>query len=454
VADWQLDGAWTDSGWIAPAHLRTDEAGRIISLTRGRPERPDEVVAGYALPGFRNAHSHAFQYAMAGLAEHLSRENDDFWSWRQAMYALALTIDPDQLEIIATMLYAEMVRHGYTAVAEFHYLHHDPAGNPYANPAEMGARLVAAAERAGIGITLVPVFYQTGDFTAPAGDDQRRFLFGSLDHWARHLEATAKVVVGAPHARMGGGLHSLRAARPEDVARVFEAVPAGAPRHIHIAEQQREVETCLAVHGLRPVEWLLEHVDVDARYNLVHATHMTPEETGDLAATGATVVLCPTTEGNLGDGFFPLRAFVAAEGSWAIGSDSHIGLSPLEELRWLDYGRRLSDEARNVLCREVGQDSGEAAFAAALSGGGLALGEPATPGFRPGTSFDAVILDSEWPLLAGRPTNRLLSTMIYAGDPSVLRGTIVNGQWVVREGRHREAESIGASYRATLSAMG
>ncbi|MDJ0842195.1 MAG: formimidoylglutamate deiminase, partial [Acidobacteriota bacterium] len=371
---WQFQGILTETGWLLPGWVQLDDTGNILAVGQGEAPEDAHRIAGYALPGFQNAHSHAFQYAMAGIAEHLTAPDDDFWSWREAMYRLALSIDPDDMEAIAAMLYAEMVRHGYTSVAEFHYLHHAPDGKPYADPAEMGARLVAAAERAGIRLTLVPVFYQTGDFGKPALPEQRRFIFPDLDAWRGHLEASAAVTARSPNAALGGGLHSLRAARPEDVAAIFEAVPQGAPKHIHIAEQTKEVDTCLKVLGKRPVEWLMEHVDLDDTFHLVHATHMTEEETRAVARSGASVVLCPSTEGNLGDGFFNLPTYLAEGGSFSIGTDSHIGLSPMEELRWLDYGRRLFNRKRNVLCMRAGQDSGAIAYGKSLLGGRRAMG--------------------------------------------------------------------------------
>jgi len=448
-----FDGVLTESGWLEPAWLTLDERGCLLAITTEKPQQVDEQVRGYAIPGFHNAHSHAFQYGMAGLAEHLSGAADDFWSWREAMYGLALTVDPEAVEAIAAMVYSEMLRHGYTAVAEFHYLHHAPDGTPYDNPAEMGERLVAAAQRTGIQLTLVPVFYQTGDFGKPASPRQRRFLSRSTEDWAKLIDASARAVAGVERARLGIGVHSLRAARGEDVIDVFHAAPSDAPRHLHIAEQRAEVDACLAHLGCRPVDWLLDHLDIGARDNLVHATHLSAGECSRLAASGAGTVLCPSTEGNLGDGFFPLRDYLDQGGSWAIGSDSQIGLSPMEELRWIDYGQRLRLERRNILCLEPGQDSGNLAFAQSLVGGRRATGGDAAAYFPLGAPFDAVVLDTAWPQFAACPPKRRLATLIYAADASALLGTLTAGRWVVKHGVHHRQDSLRRGYSAVKRSL-
>ena len=446
-----FEGVLTETGWLEPAWVTVDERGHLLTMTDQPPPQVDEIVPGFAIPGFQNAHSHAFQYAMAGLAEHLSGTADDFWSWRQAMYGLALHVDPDTLEAIAAMLYSEMLRHGYTAVAEFHYLHHDPNGKPYADPAEMGTRLVAAAKRTGIAITLIPIFYRLGNFGIEASPHQRRFLTRSRDAWDRLVAASARAISGYDRARLGIGVHSLRAADSDDLHAVWQAAPADAPRHLHIAEQRVEVEACLAHLGARPVAWLMDNLDLGPRDNLVHATHIDAGECAALAASGATAVLCPTTEGNLGDGFFPLRDYVGRNGSWAIGSDSHIGLNPMEELRWIDYGQRLQAEQRNVLCHEPGQDSGWLAYTQSLLGGRRALGQPDTHFFPLGAPFDAAILDASWPLFATHPPERRLATLIYAGDAGALLGTMTAAQWVVREGKHRFQSTLRHNFTAALA---
>jgi len=451
---WRFEALLREDGWLSPAYVTLDAAGRTQAIGERRPKGAGEMerVPGYAVPGIPNAHSHAFQFAMAGLAERLAVADDDFWSWREAMYGLALTISPDELEAVAAMLYAEMLRQGYTAVAEFHYLHRDPDGRPYADPAELGARLAAAAEQTGIRLTLVPVYYRTGDFGEPASPRQRRFLFEDLDDYWRLWKAS-QAAVAKVGGQMGAGVHSLRAASSEDALALLRDAPPETPRHIHIAEQRREVERCLAYLGQRPVAWLLDHSQPDARFCLVHATHLTEQETNRLAASGATVCLCPSTEGNLGDGFFPLRDYQSKDGRWAIGSDSHVGLNPMEELRWLDYGQRLRLEKRNALCRRVGDDSGQQAYRRALLGGRAAVGQSAAAFFPLDEPFDALVLDPRQPAFAGRPLDRVLSGLVYRGDSACLLGTVIDGAWAVKDGRHVRAEPIFRAYRRAIDAL-
>ena len=450
----KFDGLLTPDGWLERAYVLTDQEGRLVEIT-DEPQNMDvEVTPGLAIPGFRNAHSHAFQYAMAGIAEHLRAPEDDFWSWREAMYALALRVSPDDLVAIAAMLYAEMLRQGYTAVAEFHYLHHDLDGKPYNNLARMGECLIEAARRTGIHLTLVPVYYRNGDFGKPASERQRRFIFENVDAYFRLLEETRRAAGAYGRCRVGAGVHSLRAADQDEVKKIFSEAHPNAPLHIHIAEQQGEVERCLKHWGRRPVEWLAEHVALNDRCHLVHATHLTDEETATIAASGATVVLCPSTEGNLGDGFFPLKQYHQAGGSWAIGSDSHVGLSPIEELRWIDYGQRLRLEKRNTFCKSTGEDSGDTAFHAALSGGLRSMGQPSDSWFTPGEPFDALVLDSSHPLLAATSKSRRLATLVYALDSSAYYGVICGGRWVILDGRHRDAGAIRTDFVRTMNRLG
>lgn len=446
-----------EEGWLTPAYVCLDAQGRLLSLSSQAPpsDLPTEKIEGFALPGFPNAHSHAFQYAMAGLAEHLpaGAASDDFWSWRETMYRLALSIDPDQLEAIATMLYAEMLRVGYTAVAEFHYLHHDPQGQPYDDLAQMGACLVAAAQRVGLSITLIPICYRTGGFQTPANPRQRRFLSQDLDAYDALLTASQRVVDASPFASLGLGAHSLRAVPPEEVIALFSQADASLPRHLHIAEQQKEVDDCLAFHGTRPVAWLLDKVPLDERFHLVHATHMDEMETTQLAATGANVVLCPSTEGNLGDGFFPLHRYLQAQGRWSIGTDSHIGLSPHEELRILDYGQRLLRQKRNILCLEDGQDSGHIVLNHAILHGQRAMGIAQPAFFRHGAPFDAAVYDATHPLLQSAPPSRRVPTILYATDTSALLGTITQGQWRTKEGKHLQHDAINQQFQRTIQSL-
>ena len=446
-----------NKGWTKDIFVSMDEAGIITSMSAERPSDISvEEVKGFSLPGFQNAHSHAFQYAMAGLAEvHPDPSKaDDFWSWRDTMYKIALSIDPDQLEAIASMLYAEMLRHGYTHVAEFHYLHHDKSGNHFENRSEMGERLLSAAERTGINITLVPMFYQKGGFGKKPAAQQRRFISNSLDEYLELLEASSSSVNKFGTARLGHGFHSLRAVNEESIRLFFDQLKNGLPFHIHISEQLKEVDECVAYYGKRPVEWLLENMPVDKRFHLVHATHLTKAETIEIANSQAQVVLCPSTEGNLGDGIFPLKKFQDAGGKWSIGTDSHIGLSPMEELRILDYGQRLTSHRRDQFVDTTNGNSGHFGFEMSLMAGRAAMGTPTEQYFKVGDSFDAVLLDATNPLISTSRPENLLSTLIYSGDASFLLGTISNGTWRVQNGRHVNHEEISTDFKKTISKIG
>ncbi len=444
-------------GWLSPAYVSTDPQGLITRLSDAPQDSVSyEPVEGYALPGFQNAHSHAFQYAMAGIAEvhKPGAVADDFWSWREAMYKVALTISPDQLEAIATMLYAEMARHGYTRVAEFHYLHHDKDGKPYANLAEMGERLVAAAHTAGIKITLVPMFYQKGGFGMAPQDHQRRFISHTMANYHALLEATREVVSRHSHASYGFGIHSLRAVTPEDIRQSLADVPAALPVHIHIAEQLKEIEDAVDYLGKRPVQWLLDNVGVNERYHLVHATHLNDREVQRIAESGAHVVLCPSTEGNLGDGLFPLGSFQQLGGKWSIGTDSHVGLNPLEELRILDYGQRLTTHHRNIFTSETEGDSSAYAIRQSLVSGRAAMGNMTREYFKVNQPFDAVVYDAESPLIGCSTLENVLPTIIYSSDSSHCRGTICDGRWIVQQNRHIHSQPITGSFYRAIKEIG
>ena len=344
-------------GWRSPGFIDVDDAGNIVALPDGpAPGTNVGHIAGYAVPGMPNLHSHAFQRAMAGLAERSGPGEDSFWTWRETMYRFVDRLSPDDLEAIAAQLYVEMLKAGYTSVGEFHYLHHAPDGDAYEDPGEMSLRILAAADRAGIGMTLLPVLYAAAGFGGqPPGAGQRRFVNGA-DEFLGLVTSLGRMCADDPQRRVGMAPHSLRAVPPEILAAALDGFDRHAPVHIHIAEQVKEVEDCIAWCGTRPVDWLLSNADVGDRWCLVHATHMTPSETSALAACGAVAGLCPTTEANLGDGLFSLPAYQAGEGRWGIGSDSNVSISPVEELRWLEYGQRLVLRKRGVTA------SGEALY--------------------------------------------------------------------------------------------
>lgn len=443
------------NGWKSNVRIDIDEKGKIINLTENSDSNDAEIIEGFALPGFQNAHSHAFQYAMAGLAEvhDISQTSDDFWSWREAMYQLALQVSPEQMEVIATMLYSEMVRHGYTNVAEFHYVHHQKNGEPYENLAEMGSRIISAAKTAGINITLVPIFYQKGGFGQAPNDRQRRFISKNIDTYLELLKASKEACTAYEGANIGIGIHSMRGVEPNDIAEIAKNGPQDIPFHIHVSEQLKEIEDSIAYLGKRPVEWLLDNVEMSNRFHLVHATHLTDDETNGIAKSGANVVICPTTEGNLGDGLFPLKKFQNAGGKWSIGTDSHIGINPLEELRILDYGQRLISHQRNSFTSSKQGDSGMFAIEMATLAGRKAMNNFSEAYFEIGDQLNAAILDNNSPLLATSSMKNLTSSIVYTADASQQWGTIVNGRLVASNGKHHKQDDITTNFIKTIKEL-
>ena len=407
----------------------------------GLPPLPiDAVPAGWRLPGLANLHSHAFQRAMAGLAERQTDPSDSFWTWRETMYRMAARFDPESLHAVASQLYVEMLEAGYTSVCEFHYLHHAPDGSPYATPTAMSDALIAAARDTGIRLTLLPVLYMTGGFDGrPLNERQRRFGH-DVEPYLRLLQALH--AQQDAQLRVGCALHSLRAVPAAAMGEVLSALPGDMRIHVHVAEQVGEVQDCLAIRDLRPVEWLLRNADVDARWTLVHATHLNDGEVADVARSGATVAICPTTEANLGDGLFRLRDYLDAGGAWGIGSDSHISVSPVEELRWLEYGQRLVTRRRNIA---VAPDS--PSVGATLLAGVLASAAQAT-GFD--ASDDCLLLDAAAPLLAGASAADVADRWIFAGNRPLVREVRVGGRRVVADGRHPARDTVASAYSAAM----
>lgn len=448
----QFKSLLQQAGWLSPAYVGVDDSGTIQYLSRESPESPTaiEFINGFALPGFQNAHSHAFQYAMAGLAEnHSASKDDDFWTWREEMYKCALSVDPDQAEAIAAMLYAEMVRYGYTHVAEFHYLHHDKDGKHYNNLAEMGERMVAAAKTAGIKITLVPVFYQKGGFGQDPQPRQRRFISKTVDEYFHLLDDSAHAVKSHSHAQLGFSVHSLRAVNLEDIITTHNQGPPNLPFHLHVAEQKKEIEDCLAYCNKRPMQWLLENLPVSERFQLVHSTHLDDDELKKLAASKATVVLCPSTEGNLGDGIFRMKEYVKLGGHWCIGTDSHIGLNPFEEFRMIDYRQRLVTNKRNT----IGGDAAQYLMNESVQHGRTAMGRMDADHFKIGQPFDALIVNAGTHLLADTSEKNRLASIVYTSDSSRNLGTIVNGNWVVKNQHHRAGHEIKTAFSKAMKEL-
>ena len=436
----QFKALLQNSGWLENVLIETDNNGKIISIE----ENPARSSEDLAIPGFQNAHSHSFQYAMAGLAERHSPEGprDDFWSWRKSMYSLALSVDPEQFEAIAAMLYSEMLRHGYTNVAEFHYLHHDKDGKQYENPAELSARLINAAKTAGINITIIPIFYQKGGFGKSPEEDQRRFISNTIEDYQKLFEAVEKECKNQTHANIGIGIHSMRAVAPQTIQEVSESFPKNIPFHIHISEQLKEVEDSLAFLGKRPVEWMLENIELSDRFHFVHATHLIEKEIKGLAEQNVNVVLCPTTEGNLGDGLFPVRHFQQKGGKWSIGTDSHVSLNPFEELRLLDYGQRLITHRRNTFSDETNGNSAHYAIEQATLTGRKAMNNFTKEFFAVGEPLNACVISSKHPLLQTSSTQNLLNTILYSTDETMQKGTITNGNWMIKNDLNYREDKI------------
>jgi formimidoylglutamate deiminase len=435
------------SGWADDVQVMVTD-GAVTKVTTGvLPETRDERHK-LAIPGIANLHSHAFQRAMAGLAETRGNSADTFWTWREKLYRFALEMTPEDVESVTTLLYAEMLEQGYTRVGEFHYLHHERDGSPYSNPAEMATRVARAAEITGIGLTLLPCFYAHGSFGGAAPHAGQRRFISSIDQFAELVAAARKIVGALPGANLGIAPHSLRAVTPSELTAILPLAEAG-PVHIHVAEQPKEVEDCLAWLGRRPVEWLLEHAPVDQRWCLVHATHMSPTETIALAKSGAVAGLCPVTEASLGDGIFPAREFAYAGGRFGVGTDSNVLVGVTDELRQLEYGQRLKHRERNVLSRGSGVSTGRALFDAALAGGAQALAQPAA-GLKVGARADIVTLHTAHQSLAGRSCDLVLDGWIFASAAGAIDCVWTGGNKVVERGRHRLHQEARDQFNATV----
>ena len=406
---------------------------------------PDDTAA-WTLPGVANLHSHAFQRAMAGLAERVIDTRDSFWTWRETMYRMAARFTPELLEAVAAQLYVEMLEAGYTTVCEFHYLHHAPDGTVYADAAAMSRALIAAARRTGIRLTLLPVLYMTGGFDGRELSPRQRRFGHTVDAYLRLFHS---LHAGQDETlRVGCALHSLRAVPEVAMHEALTALPADARVHIHIAEQIGEVQDCLALRGERPVAWLLDHAPVDARWTLVHATHLEVGEIEGIARSGACVAICPTTEANLGDGLFPLRDYLDAGGRWGVGSDSHVSVSPVEELRWLEYGQRLATRHRNIAADAEHLSVGTRLFGDVQASAAQATGFAAADLAR-----DRVLLDASSPLFAAAGRDDLLDRGIFAGNRPAVARVEVAGRCLVEGGRHREREFVAEGFRKAMLAL-
>ena len=449
-----LPGGWANDvaiGWNADGVITSVDADADADAdAAARTADTAAATAHFVIPGMVNLHSHAFQRAMAGLAETAGGTADNFWSWRELMYRYAGRITAAQLQAVAAQLHVDCLRHGYTAVCEFHYLHREPDGASCARPAAMAEAVAQAARDTGIGLTMLPVLYAHGGFGGqPLGPHQQRFR-SDVEQVLTIVEALSALRCG--QFEVGAAPHSLRAASLDQIAALALALPAGRPLHIHIAEQQAEVDACLAHARLRPVAALMGRLDIDARWCLVHATHLDAAELAALAASGAVAGLCPSTEANLGDGLFALPAFIAAGGRFGIGSDSHVGHSPVEELRWLEYGQRLRQQRRLIAVDGGQRRVGDYLWQAALRGGAQASGRP-VGALAVGQRADLLVLDDAHPNLAGAATDEVLGLFLFAGNDNLVRDVLVGGRRVIEGGRHATQDEVARRYRAALAQL-
>ena len=437
------------AGWANNVRFEVSADGFLTKVQADSERQGAELINGPVLPGMPNLHSHAFQRAMAGLAEVAGNPNDSFWTWRDLMYRLVGQISPQQLGVIARQLYIEMLKGGFTSVAEFHYVHQDTDGRPYTDPAELALQVSQAASSVGIGMTLLPVLYTHSGFGGLAPNEgQRRFI--NSTHSYLDLQSRLKPIIESqPAQALGLCFHSLRAVTPQQISEVMAASDQQCPVHIHIAEQQKEVDDCLTWSGRRPLQWLYENVDVDERWCLVHATHAEPDEVASMAKSRAVAGLCLTTEANLGDGIFPAVDYIAQGGRWGIGSDSHVSLSVVEELRWLEYGQRLRDQRRNRLYRPDQPMVGRTLYDAALVGGAQAIGQP-IGALEVGKRADWLVLDGNDPYLATASGDAILNRWLFAGGDRQLREVMVGGRWVIRDGRHADEEESSRAFAQVL----
>jgi formimidoylglutamate deiminase len=433
-------------GWADNVRLEI-ESGKVARIRKGVAAECDDVRIDCLIPGLCNSHSHAFQRALAGWTEQRAPAgHDNFWTWRERMYEFAAAMNPARLRAIARQAYTEMLASGYTSVAEFHYLHRSPGDNDDA----MFEALQDAAVESGIRLTYVPVLYERAGFDRPGPEGAQNLFALDVASFLQHFERVRDLACDA--VTVGIGAHSIRAVSAESIARIAAASAAHhAPMHIHIAEQQREVDQSLAFYQRRPVRWLMENYDVNKNWCLVHATHMDDDEIDSLAASGAVVSLCPSTEANLGDGLFPLRRFLAADGRISIGSDSHISINPFEELRWLEYGQRLASQTRNVAAFRDGH-TGRELFERAVEGGALACGH-AQAGVTPGGNADFVCLYGSDPMLVGHDDASRLDALVFSGYQLPIERVMVNGHWTVVDGRHVSIEESRAKYAAAVGAI-
>jgi len=442
-------------GWAESVEISIGGTGNIESISSDQPYTSGDKVE-ILIAAIPNVHSHAHQRAMSGLGERAGTSGDaakdSFWTWRKIMYHYLERIQPEQLHHISAQLYLEMLKAGYSCVGEFQYLHHNTDGTAYANRAEMSLQCMQAAQQVGLGFTALPVLYRYGGFGSAAPlDGQKRFL-NDAEGFIDIVKTLQQASATDPNTAVGIAPHSLRAISGELLAEVIGSLDNLAAIHVHIAEQQKEVDDCIAWSRMRPVEWLFDQFDVDANWCLIHATHMNAAETAAMAQSGCVAGLCPTTEANLGDGFFNAIDYFKQDGCWAIGSDSHISIDPVEELRWLEYGQRLLTRKRNVLVSANTTNTGRNLLDGALKGGARACGRN-IGSIACAARADFIVLDDQHPRLYGRKQDDVLDSWVFSGNESLVRDVYVGGIKVIDHGCHADEEMIQRNYRTTLDQL-
>ena len=450
-----IEKAFLPDGWHNNVSLSVDRRGYISHVKKNaQPSNQDEVL-GWVMPGLVNCHSHSFQRAMAGYTEYRVSDTDTFWSWRETMYRHANAINPQQLLDVSAYLYMELIKQGYTSVAEFHYLHHQPGGNHYPHLSQLSESIIGAANSSGINLTLLPTLYMTAGFDkGPLAQQQQRFG-NSTNSFLRVVEQAQEQCKMHHQHSIGIGFHSLRAVPKEAFSEVlshFQTTKNPKPIHIHIAEQVKEVQQCLAHFGCRPVEWLLNTMGVDKNWCLVHATHMTKEETIGLAKTGATVGLCPSTEANLGDGLFPLTQFLDSNGHIAIGSDGNTCTNPMEEMRLLEYGQRLVMLNRNIGSNVAQKHTGTRLLQECLNGGARSIATK-TGAIEVGYRADLLVLDHHSADLSITDDEFIMDTLLFAPNQSLVRSVMAAGEWHVRDFKHRDETRLTQAFVKTLKSL-
>lgn len=442
--------ALLDHGWAENVRIEV-QFGTIHSITENAAPSDAISLSGPIVPTLANLHSHAFQRAMAGLAEVSLNPNDSFWSWRDLMYTMVHKLSPEDVRVIATQLYIDMLKAGYSQVAEFHYLHHQQSGKPYNQLNEMARQLIQAADTAGLGLTLLPVLYSHAGFGGqPPTSGQKRFINNTEQYLALH-QACSKDLVDHELHQIGICFHSLRAVTQQQISDVLSETSAEMPIHIHIAEQQKEVQDCINWSGQRPVQWLANEVGINEKWCLVHATHLTTDEICTIAKSNAVAGLCPTTEANLGDGIFPAVDYINANGRWGIGSDSHVSLSIVEELRTLEYGQRLRDQQRNRLYGQQQNHVGDFLFHQARLGGNQA--SHSKLGLAVGHRADFIVLDHKNPFIAASKTDDIINRWLFACNDNLIRHVYVAGKPIIIDFRHKQEEQASTEFTDVLKRL-